>query len=71
MRIGDGEPRPLEAVRGDLSLADRWILSRLSQVTTKTTDLLERWQLGEAGPLEVHASGEPAKADVVLREAAG
>jgi valyl-tRNA synthetase len=46
----DFEPASeIDAYADGLALADRWILSRLSQVTTKATDLLERWQLGEAG----------------------
>jgi valyl-tRNA synthetase len=32
-----------------LSLADRWILSRLQHVQNEVTRLLESWQLGEAG----------------------
>ena len=35
--------------RDDLELADRWILSRLAHVNERATDLLERFQLGEAG----------------------
>ena len=35
--------------RAALSLADRWILSRLDAVTAETTRLIEEWQLGEAG----------------------
>jgi valyl-tRNA synthetase len=33
----------------DLSLADRWILSRLQAVQNEVTRLIETWQLGEAG----------------------
>ncbi len=35
--------------RVDLSLADRWILSRLAVVRAEATRLIESWQLGEAG----------------------
>lgn len=44
-----------EPPRGDiweephLTLADRWILTRLSQLTGSVTKALEDWQLGEAG----------------------
>jgi valyl-tRNA synthetase len=34
---------------GNLSLADRWILSRLEEVTAEVDDMMERFQLGEAG----------------------
>ncbi len=32
-----------------LALPDRWILSRLDTVTRETTQLIDEWQLGEAG----------------------
>jgi len=35
--------------KGELSLADRWILSRLANVNREVTRLIESWQLGEAG----------------------
>ncbi len=35
--------------RVDLSLADRWILSRLEAVQTDVTRLIDTWQFGEAG----------------------
>jgi valyl-tRNA synthetase len=41
----DGPARP----DGDLSIADRWILSRTDAVTTEFTRLLETHQYGEAG----------------------
>ncbi len=40
-----GVTRPTE----NLSLADRWILSRLEEVTAEVDDMMERFQLGEAG----------------------
>ena len=33
----------------ELSLPDRWILSRLSHAVSETTRLIESWQFGEAG----------------------
>jgi len=41
----DGPARPT----GDLALADRWILSRLDDVTRGSTRLLENYLFGEAG----------------------
>jgi valyl-tRNA synthetase len=35
--------------RNELSLADRWILSRLQSVEAEVTRLIESWQFGEAG----------------------
>lgn len=35
--------------REQLSLADRWILSRLEQVQNEVTRLIDSWQFGEAG----------------------
>jgi valyl-tRNA synthetase len=34
---------------GNLSLADRWILSRLESTTAEVSDLMERYDFGEAG----------------------
>ncbi len=48
MNLGDDEVRPLGEVKGDLELADRWILSRLSRTTREITDSLERFRLNEA-----------------------
>ncbi len=45
-------PRAFDDLVGgwdDLALADRWILSRLERVNVHAADLLERYQLGEAG----------------------
>jgi len=41
----DGPVRP----SGQLTLADRWILSRLDEVTQSSTRLIEGFQFGEAG----------------------
>uniref|UniRef100_A0A831TL79 Valine--tRNA ligase n=1 Tax=Thermorudis peleae TaxID=1382356 RepID=A0A831TL79_9BACT len=43
----DGAPLPPE--RESMSLADRWILSRLQRVTGEVTDLMERYLFHEAG----------------------
>ncbi len=43
----DGAPLPPE--RASMSLADRWVLSRLQRVTGEVTDLMERYQFHEAG----------------------
>ena len=48
MNLGTGPRVSLEAVRDQLELADRWILSRLSQTVAETTDHLERFRLNEA-----------------------
>ena len=48
MNLGDGERVPLDEVRGDLELADRWILSRLSKAVRETTDSLEKFRLQDA-----------------------
>ena len=42
--------KPLaELAAGQLELEDRWILSRLHQLTTSVTELMEAYQYGEAG----------------------
>jgi len=40
-----------EGPRGELALADRWILSRYASTVEKVTDALENFDLGEAGRL--------------------
>lgn len=47
-RIEMGEEGPARP-EGDLELADRWILSRLDQVTASSTRLMETHLYGEAG----------------------
>ncbi|MDB4951317.1 MAG: valyl-tRNA synthetase [Gemmatimonadetes bacterium] len=49
MNLGDGPRIPLDDVRGDLELADRWILSRLAHAARETTQALERFRLQDAG----------------------
>jgi valyl-tRNA synthetase len=39
----------IAAPSGNLSLADRWILSRLESTTAEVSDLMERYDFGEAG----------------------
>jgi valyl-tRNA synthetase len=46
-------PAP-EAVRGDLELADRWILARLSATAAETTRRLEAYRLAEAAETVYH-----------------
>jgi valyl-tRNA synthetase len=54
MNIGD-EPVPaLDALRGDLELADRWILSRLSAATSDVTRNLEAFRFHEAAESAYH-----------------
>jgi valyl-tRNA synthetase len=48
INLGDGPRVPLEAVSAQLELADRWVLSRLAQAITETTDHLERFRLNDA-----------------------
>jgi valyl-tRNA synthetase len=46
MNMEDFEPVKVE--KGELNLADRWIISRLNLKIKETTDLLARYELGEA-----------------------
>jgi valyl-tRNA synthetase len=39
---------PVKVAKDELTLADRWIISRLNEKIKETTDLLERYELGEA-----------------------
>jgi valyl-tRNA synthetase len=48
MTLGDDPRVPLDAVRGDLELADRWILSRLSRAAADVTSAYERFRLQDA-----------------------
>ncbi|HEX8452014.1 MAG TPA: valine--tRNA ligase [Longimicrobium sp.] len=48
MNLGEGERVPLAEVQGDLELADRWILSRLSKAVRETTESLEKFRLQDA-----------------------
>ena len=46
---GDQEPSPQSLIPSSQSLAERWILSRLSATTADATRLMESFQYGEAG----------------------
>ncbi|MBW3533622.1 MAG: valine--tRNA ligase [Gemmatimonadetes bacterium] len=48
MSVGEDAVKPLDDVRGDLELEDRWILSRLQEAAARTTRELERFRLHEA-----------------------
>ncbi|MBA2571509.1 MAG: valine--tRNA ligase [Gemmatimonadetes bacterium] len=48
INLGEGPRVPLETVSAQLELADRWVLSRLAQAITETTDHLERFRLNDA-----------------------
>lgn len=45
MNLADLDPK---APKGNLELADRWILSRLNRTVKQVTDNLDRYELGEA-----------------------
>ncbi|HUG41532.1 MAG TPA: valine--tRNA ligase [Longimicrobiales bacterium] len=48
MNLGDEPVRAVEEVSGDLELADRWILSRLSRTTGRVDAALESFRVHEA-----------------------
>jgi valyl-tRNA synthetase len=54
MNLGDEPVRAVEEVRGDLELADRWILSRLSAATADVTRHLEAFRFHEAARRGYH-----------------
>ena len=47
MNVGDEPVQPIDAVRGDLSWADRWILSRLQRVTERANTGLKTYHFHE------------------------
>jgi len=47
MSLGDAPVKPLDAVRDDLELEDRWILARLEHAVAATTEDMERFRLHE------------------------
>jgi valyl-tRNA synthetase len=47
MSIGDGAVRPLAEVEADLTVDDRWILSRVARAGAEATRQLERFRLHE------------------------
>lgn len=48
MRAAEGPLSPLEDVKQDLSLGDRWILARLQQATTKMSDAIDNYRFDDA-----------------------
>jgi valyl-tRNA synthetase len=54
MTVGDEPIKPLSEVEGDLELADRWILSRLSRTTATLTEELEKFRLHEVAESAYH-----------------
>jgi len=48
MSLGDAEPRPLAETKDDLSLADRWILSRLQAAAGRVAAGIEGYRFDEA-----------------------
>jgi valyl-tRNA synthetase len=54
MNIGDEAVASVDDVRGDLELADRWILSRLSTAVSDVTRNLESLRFHEAGESAYH-----------------
>jgi valyl-tRNA synthetase len=54
LNIGDAGVLPLEEVRADLELADRWILSRLAHATADVTRYLQAWRFHEATESAYH-----------------
>jgi valyl-tRNA synthetase len=54
MSVGDGPVKDIGAVRDDLEVADRWILSRLSHTAGEMTRELERFRLHEVADLAYH-----------------
>jgi valyl-tRNA synthetase len=54
MNVGSAEVPPVDVVRGDLELADRWILSRLSAATSEMTRNLESFRFKESAESAYH-----------------
>jgi valyl-tRNA synthetase len=54
MTVGDDPIRPMAEVEGDLELADRWILSRLSRTSTSLTEDLEKFRLHDVAETGYH-----------------
>jgi valyl-tRNA synthetase len=54
MNLGDEPVRSVDAVRDNLELADRWILSRLSAATTDVTRHFEAFRFHEAAETGYH-----------------
>ncbi|MFO8173871.1 MAG: valine--tRNA ligase [Longimicrobiales bacterium] len=54
MSVGEDPVRPLGEVEGELRLADRWILSRLSRTSAGLTEDLEKFRLHEVAEKAYH-----------------
>ncbi len=54
MSVGEDPIKPLAEVKGDLELADRWILSRLSRTARGLTRELEKFRLHEVAETAYH-----------------
>jgi valyl-tRNA synthetase len=54
MSLGEGPVLPIDRVRADLALEDRWILSRLQGTAEATTTELERFRLHEVAEQLYH-----------------
>jgi valyl-tRNA synthetase len=54
MSVGDDPVRPLSEVEGELELADRWVLSRLSRTATILTRELEKFRLHDVAETAYH-----------------
>jgi valyl-tRNA synthetase len=54
MSVGDGPILPLDQVRDDLELSDRWILSRLSGTVSDVTMELEKFRLHDVAEKAYH-----------------
>jgi valyl-tRNA synthetase len=54
MNVQDANVQPLDEVKADLELADRWILSRMSVAVTSMTRSLEAFRFHEAAEVVYH-----------------
>jgi valyl-tRNA synthetase len=54
MTVGDDPIKPLSAVKDDLELSDRWILSRLSATAESLTQELEKFRLHDVAEKAYH-----------------
>jgi valyl-tRNA synthetase len=48
MRVGEAPVKSIDEVRADLSLGDRWILSRLQRATQQVSDAIDEYRFDEA-----------------------
>ncbi len=48
MHLGEWEPKPLDPARADLSVADRWILTRLAETVASTETALQEYRFSDA-----------------------